>query len=63
MKYVIACALLLFVGNSAASGQTPADGADFALALPSHQDQVYWHAEGFKTIKYSATPDGRDEAG
>jgi tetratricopeptide (TPR) repeat protein len=40
-------------------GQTKADG-DFRLALPNHQGQLRWSAEGFKIIQSSAKPGGRE---
>jgi tetratricopeptide (TPR) repeat protein len=47
-------------GQAAAPVGKPADGADFKLALASHNGQVQWKAAGFKITETSAKPDGRE---
>ena len=34
--------------------------SDFSLALPDHQGQLSWSAEGFRVIESSAKPNGRE---
>lgn len=52
-------ALVLTVAISAV-GQTPADDTNFKLALPAHQGQLQWRAEGFKLVQSSAKPNGQE---
>lgn len=40
-------------------GQT-VSAADFKLALPQHQGQLSWSADGFKTVQMSAKAEGRE---
>lgn len=40
-------------------GQT-VSAADFNLALPQHQGQLSWSADGFKTVQMSAKAEGRE---
>jgi len=42
----------------AGGAQPPLNDADFKLALPSHQGQLQWHADGFKIVQSSAKPNG-----
>ena len=35
-------------------------GSDFTLALPDHQGQLRWSADGFKIVQYSAKPNGHE---
>jgi tetratricopeptide (TPR) repeat protein len=44
---------------SSSPAQTAA-AVDFKLALPSHQGQLQWRADGFKIVEHSAKPNGRE---
>jgi hypothetical protein len=37
-----------------------ASAADFKLALPQHQGQLSWSADGFEIVQSSAKPEGRE---
>src|ERR1700683_4409249 len=59
--------VLLTTFNLSVLAQT---NSDFKLALPDHQGQLSWSAEGFKVIESSAKPNrreigirGKDESG
>jgi tetratricopeptide (TPR) repeat protein len=54
------CALLLFIGAVAALAQAPVKDGNFTLALPAHQGQLKWSAEGFKVVQSSAKPNGAE---
>jgi tetratricopeptide (TPR) repeat protein len=62
--------LLALVALVSRAGQIPANASDFNIALPEHQGQLRWHADGFKIVQSSAKPNGqeigirgRDESG
>ncbi|HXQ26735.1 MAG TPA: hypothetical protein VN822_10035 [Candidatus Acidoferrales bacterium] len=70
MNKVFASIALLFTAAVSGSGQTLANDTTFKLALPAHQGQLQWHADGFKIVQSSAKPNGqeigirgRDESG
>jgi hypothetical protein len=70
MSKSLAPIALVFAIAISASGQTTANDTNFKLALPAHQGQLQWHADGFKIIESSAKPSGqemgirgRDESG
>jgi tetratricopeptide (TPR) repeat protein len=57
---VVALLALIFSAVSSISGQTAANDGNFQLALPSHQGQLQWHADGFKVVQSSAKPKGTE---
>ncbi len=58
IKVEFALTVVVLLDASAVS-QTTADGG-FKLALPDHQGQLRWSAEGFKIVQSSARQDGRE---
>jgi len=60
MKRTLASIALVFTAALSAGGQTLANDANFKLALPAHQGQLQWHADGFKIIQSSAKPNGQE---
>jgi hypothetical protein len=57
----IAINLLWFsTAASTALAQTPIKDGNFTLALPDHQGQLKWNAEGFKVVQSSAKLNGRE---
>jgi len=60
MKKALASIALVFTATVSASGQTLANDTNFKLALPAHQGQLQWHADGFKIIQSSAKPNGQE---
>jgi tetratricopeptide (TPR) repeat protein len=54
------CVLWLFTGVITARAQTPVKDGNFTLALPAHQGQLKWNAEGFKVVQSSAKPNGAE---
>jgi hypothetical protein len=54
------CVLWLFTGAITARAQTPVKDGNFTLALPAHQGQLKWNAEGFKVVQSSAKPNGAE---
>ncbi len=60
MKKIAICALWLFLGAITGRAQTPVKDGNFTLALPDHQGQLKWNAEGFKVVQSSAKPNGRE---
>jgi hypothetical protein len=50
----------MFLIAPAGRAQTPPIDGDFNLALPSHQGQLHWHADGFKIIENSVKPSGSE---
>jgi tetratricopeptide (TPR) repeat protein len=52
--------LLVSVALGSGFAQTPAEGGDFRLALPSHPGQLQWHADGFKIVESSTKPNGQE---
>jgi len=70
MKKAIASFALVFAATVSTNGQTLKNETSFRLALPAHQGQLQWVADGFKIIQSSAKPNGqeigirgRDESG
>ena len=59
MKTLAIWACVLLVG-APVWAQTPANNGDFTLALPAHQGQLKWSAEGFTVIQSSAKPNGAE---
>jgi len=60
MKKIAICLLWLSIGAITAQAQTPVKDGNFTLALPGHQGQLKWNAEGFKVIQSSAKPNGTE---
>src|ERR1700722_8944286 len=58
MKKTAICVLWLSIAAIGGRAQTPVNDADFKLALPAHQGQLHWHADGFKIVQSSAKPNG-----
>jgi tetratricopeptide (TPR) repeat protein len=52
--------LLLHAAASSILARVPRDGEDFAIALPSHNGQLHWQADGFKIVQSSAKPNGME---
>jgi tetratricopeptide (TPR) repeat protein len=60
MKKRYGLIFLIFTAVGSGFAQTPVSAANFTLALPSHQGQLRWHADGFKVVESSAKPNGRE---
>jgi hypothetical protein len=60
MKKIAICLLWLSTGAITTWAQTPAKDGNFTLALPGHQGQLKWDAEGFKVVQSSAKPNGTE---
>jgi tetratricopeptide (TPR) repeat protein len=60
MKKAIAVVALVVTAAVAASGQAVANDTNFKLAMPAHQGQLQWYADGFKLIESSAKPSGQE---
>jgi len=60
MKRIAICVLLLFARAITGRAQTPVKDGNFTLALPAHQGQLKWNAEGFKVVQSSAKPNGAE---
>src|SRR5882762_4950989 len=60
MKKIAICALWLFIVAITGRAQTPVKDGTFTLALPAHQGQLKWNAEGFKIVQSSAKPNGAE---
>jgi len=60
MKRAFACIVLVVITTVACEGQTPTNDTNFKLALPVHQGQLQWHADGFKIVQSSAKPNGQE---
>jgi hypothetical protein len=60
MRKAAACVLWLFIATGTSRAQTPAKDGSFALALPTHQGQLKWTAEGFKVVQSSAKSNGNE---
>jgi tetratricopeptide (TPR) repeat protein len=60
MKRIAICVLLLFARAMNGRAQTPVKDGNFTLALPAHQGQLKWNAEGFKVVQSSAKPNGAE---
>ena len=60
MKSVLVLALSLLFMAVCAYPQTATDDASFKLALPNHQGELRWSADGFKVVQSSAKPNGRE---
>src|SRR6266853_208821 len=59
MKTTI-CVFWLFIAAITGRAQTPVKDGSFTLALPAHQGQLKWNAEGFKIVQSSAKPNGAE---
>ena len=59
MKIAI-CVLSFSIVAMTARAQDPVKDGTFALALPDHQGQLKWNAEGFKIVQSSAKSNGRE---
>jgi tetratricopeptide (TPR) repeat protein len=60
MKNPLASVALVFAAIVSANGQTPTEPRTFELALPAHQGQLRWRADGFKIVQSSAKPGGQE---
>jgi tetratricopeptide (TPR) repeat protein len=60
VKKAVAFIAIVFIFAVSGSGQTLATDANFKLALPAHQGQLRWHADGYKVIQSSAKPSGQE---
>lgn len=60
MKKIAICLLWLSAGAIPAPAQTPVKDGNFTLALPDHQGQLKWNAEGFAVVQSSAKPNGKE---
>jgi tetratricopeptide (TPR) repeat protein len=60
MKTAAICVLWLFIAAFTGWAQTPVKDGNFTLALPAHQGQLKWIAEGFKVVESSAKPNGAE---
>jgi hypothetical protein len=58
MTKISICVLFLFAGPVTGRAQTPIKDGNFTLALPAHQGQLKWNADGFKVVQSSAKPNG-----
>lgn len=52
--------LWLSLAVAASRAQTTGSGGDFKVALPVHEGQLMWHADGFKITQSSAKPAGTE---
>jgi tetratricopeptide (TPR) repeat protein len=59
-KNIAICVFWLFAAAIPGRTQTPVKDGNFALALPAHQGQLKWNAEGFKIVQSSAKPNGAE---
>ena len=59
-KNIAICVLWLLAGAITGLAQTPVKDGNFTLALPTHQGQLKWNAEGFKIVQSSAKPNGAE---
>ena len=57
---VVAVFALIFSAVASITGQTAANDGNFQLALPAHQGQLQWHADGFKIVQSSAKANGSE---
>ncbi len=60
MKKAAASIALVLALVVACVGQSPINQGEFKLALPAHQGQLQWHADGFKIVESSAKPNGQE---
>jgi tetratricopeptide (TPR) repeat protein len=60
MKKIAISVLWLFAGAITGRAQTPVKDGNFTLALPAHQGQLKWNAEGFKIVQTSAKANGAE---
>jgi hypothetical protein len=58
MKKVWICVFCLLIGTIACRAQSLSKDGSFALALPAHQGQLTWSAQGFTVVQNSAEPNG-----
>jgi tetratricopeptide (TPR) repeat protein len=59
-KRIAICVLWLLAVAISGMAQTPVKDGNLTLALPSHQGQLKWNAEGFKVVQSSAKPNGAE---
>jgi tetratricopeptide (TPR) repeat protein len=59
-KNIALCILWVFAGAISGRTQTPLKDENFTLALPTHQGQLKWNAEGFKIVQSSAKQNGAE---
>jgi hypothetical protein len=59
-KNIAICLLWLFAGAVTSRAQIPTNDGSFTLALPTHQGQLKWNAEGFKVTQSTAKPNGAE---
>jgi tetratricopeptide (TPR) repeat protein len=59
-KNIAIYVLWLFAGAITGRAQTSVIDGNFTLALPNHQGQLKWNAEGFKIVQSSAKPNGAE---
>ena len=59
-KKIAICVIWLFAGAITARTQTPVKDGNFTLALPAHQGQLKWNADGFKVVQSSAKPNSAE---
>lgn len=52
--------LYLYFSVASTLAQAPANDRSFAIALPAHNGQLRWQAEGFKIVQSSAKPNGME---
>jgi len=60
MKKSAISVVLALTSIVVSAGQSPTNEGDFRLALPAHQGQLQWRADGFKIIQSSAKPNGQE---
>jgi tetratricopeptide (TPR) repeat protein len=60
MKKAAASIALVLAFVVASVGQSPIQQGEFKLALPAHQGQLQWRADGFKIVESSAKPNGQE---
>lgn len=60
MEKIAVCLLWFSIGAVNAWAQAPVKDDTFTLALPNHQGQLKWNAEGFKVVQSSAKPNGAE---
>jgi hypothetical protein len=60
MKKTAICVLWLFMGAITGWAQISVKDGNFTLALPAHQGQLKWNAEGFTIVQSSAKPKGAE---
>jgi len=59
-KTIVISVLWMVIGTVIVRPQIPVNDGKFTLALPAHQGQLKWNAEGFKVIESSAKSNGAE---